>query len=65
MFEWSPVHIYTTCIKTLFSLLYSEQAEARRTRTKEARKRREERLAVKRQELLKSFIREDEEAPSK
>ncbi|XP_798413.1 60S ribosomal protein L19 [Strongylocentrotus purpuratus] len=45
--------------------MLAEQAEARRTRTKEARKRREERLAVKRQELLKSFIREDEEAPSK
>jgi len=45
--------------------MLAEQAEARRNRVKEARKRREERLAIKRQELLKSFIREDEDAPSK
>ncbi|XP_041469071.1 large ribosomal subunit protein eL19-like [Lytechinus pictus] len=45
--------------------MLAEQAEARRTRTKEARKRREERIAQKRQDLLKSFSREDEEAPQK
>merc|ERR1712198_566605 len=47
------------------SKMLAEQANARRTRVKEARKRREERLAQKRQELLKSHIREDEEAPPK
>ncbi|KAK7091463.1 large ribosomal subunit protein eL19-like [Littorina saxatilis] len=40
--------------------LLSDQAEARRTKVKEARKRREERLAQKKQEMLKSFAKEDE-----
>merc|ERR1712198_13601 len=41
------------------SKMLAEQANARRTRVKEARKRREERISQKRQELLKSYIRED------
>jgi len=45
--------------------MLAEQANARRTRVKEARKRREERIAAKRQELLKSYIKEDEEASQK
>merc|ERR1712026_535590 len=45
--------------------MLAEQANARRTRVKEARKRREERISQKRQELLKSYIREDEESSSK
>merc|ERR1712198_108005 len=46
------------------SKMLAEQANARRTRVKEARKRREERISQKRQELLKSYIREDEESSS-
>merc|ERR1712213_264574 len=40
--------------------LLSDQAEARRIRVMEARERREERLAQKKQEMLKSFAKEDE-----
>merc|ERR1711872_1182043 len=40
--------------------LLNDQAEARRTKVKEARKRREERIALKKQEMLKSFAKEDE-----
>merc|ERR1712198_736167 len=46
------------------SKMLSDQAEARRNKTKEARRRREERISQKRQELLKSYIREDEESSS-
>merc|ERR1712002_1353267 len=44
------------------SKMLSDQAEARRTKVKEARKRREERLAQKRAEILKTFAKEDEAA---
>ncbi|XP_064597479.1 large ribosomal subunit protein eL19-like [Liolophura sinensis] len=44
--------------------LLSDQAEARRSKVKEARKRREERIAQKKAELLKTFAKE-EEAPKK
>merc|ERR1711872_149467 len=40
--------------------LLNDQAEARRTKVKEARRRREERIALKKQEMLKSFAEEDE-----
>lgn len=40
----------------------SDQAEARRNKVKEARKRREERIAAKKEELLQTFAREDEAA---
>lgn len=43
-------------------VLCSDQAEARRNRVKEARKRREERIAAKKEELLQTFAREDEAA---
>jgi large subunit ribosomal protein L19e len=44
----------------LASLPYSDQAEARRQRVKDARRRKEERLKAKREELLKQFAKEDE-----
>lgn len=40
----------------------SDQAEARRTKVREARKRRAERIAIKKQEILQSYQREDEAA---
>ena len=43
----------------------SDQAEARRTRVKEARKRREERLALKKAEQLKIDAKEDETTQKK
>ena len=52
-------------LKIFFSLLNRDQAEARRLKTKEARKRREERQSQKRQEILKSYTKEDEEPPKK
>lgn len=39
---------------------YSDQAEARRLKVKEARKRREERLLQKKQEVLQAYQKEDE-----
>merc|ERR1711944_290729 len=42
--------------------MLSDQAEARRTKVKEARRRREERIANKRDEMLKAFAKEDEAA---
>merc|ERR1712025_1144562 len=42
--------------------MLSDRAEARRNKTKEARRRREERIANKRDELLKTFAKEDEAA---
>ncbi|KAL8602722.1 60S ribosomal protein L19 [Nucella lapillus] len=40
--------------------LLSDQAEARRTKVKEARRRREERIALKKQEMLTLFAKEEE-----
>merc|ERR1712072_1382111 len=44
------------------SKMLQDQAEARRTKVKEARKRREERLATKKQELLATYAKEEEAA---
>merc|ERR1712234_50693 len=40
--------------------MLADQAEARRTKVKEARKRREERIATKREEMLKAFEKEED-----
>ncbi|MRC56878.1 hypothetical protein GH877_29905 [Bacillus thuringiensis] len=45
--------------------MLSDQAEARRQKVKEARKRREERQAQKRAEILETFAKEDEIAAKK
>ena len=44
------------------SKMLSDQAEARRNKVKEARKRREERIAIKKQEMLQAFQKEEEAA---
>lgn len=44
------------------SKMLSDQAEARRLKVREARKRREERIAVKKQEVLQNYQKEDEVA---
>merc|ERR1712226_82053 len=41
------------------SKMLNDQAEARRTKVKEARKRREERIAVKKQEILVTYAKEE------
>lgn len=41
--------------------MLSDQAEARRQKVREARKRREERIAVKKQEVLQNYQKEDED----
>ncbi|XP_075215253.1 ribosomal protein L19 [Lycorma delicatula] len=45
--------------------MLNDQAEARRQKVKEAKKRREERISQKKQELLQSYQREDEAAAQK
>ncbi|XP_057372173.1 large ribosomal subunit protein eL19-like [Daphnia carinata] len=42
------------------SKMLSDQAEARRTKVKEARKRREDRVTAKKQELIQAFQKEEE-----
>jgi len=42
------------------SKMLTDQAEARRNKVKEARKRREERIATKKQEMLQAFQKEEE-----
>jgi large subunit ribosomal protein L19e len=42
------------------SKMLSDQAEARRLKTKEARKRREDRISQKKAELIQAFQKEEE-----
>ncbi|KAF6198333.1 hypothetical protein GE061_008081 [Apolygus lucorum] len=47
------------------SKMLKDQAEARRLKVKEAKKRREERIATKKQEIMQAYAREDEAAVKK
>jgi hypothetical protein len=47
---------------TFYPQLFSEQAEARRTQNKEMRKRREERLVIKRKELFRKISESEKDA---
>lgn len=51
IFAWTQSSSFLSC---------SDQAEARRSKTKEARKRREERLQAKKEEIIKNLSKEDE-----
>lgn len=44
------------------SKMLNDQAEARRQKVKEARERRQQRIATKKQEILQNYAREDEAA---
>lgn len=54
------IWIWTRSQHPIVCLSHSDQAEARRTKTKEARKRREERLQAKKEEFMKSLSKEEE-----
>merc|ERR1712150_124558 len=54
--------IHKKKVENARSKMLSDQAEARRTKVREARRRRDDRKATKRDEMLKTFAQEDEAA---
>lgn len=54
-------HIHKKKAEKARTKMLNDQAEARRNRVREARKRREERIATKKQELLQTFAKEEAE----
>lgn len=63
----TPVCICTFLFQHLYELTpvcFSDQAESRRQRVREARKRREERIKQKKEEMLKSFSEKEPPASS-
>jgi large subunit ribosomal protein L19e len=53
-------HIHKRKAEKARTKMLNDQAEARRNRVREARKRREERIANKKIELLQSYAKEEE-----
>merc|ERR1711893_267458 len=58
-------HIHKERARKARAKMLSDQAEARRNKTKQARKRRDERIANKKAEMLKTFAQEDEQQAQK
>ncbi|XP_070501890.1 large ribosomal subunit protein eL19 [Chironomus tepperi] len=56
-------HIHKRKAEKARTKMLNDQAEARRNRVREARKRREQRIANKKQELLQTFAKEEEATP--
>ena len=58
----NKLNIFITAVfEGFFFFNYSDQAEARRSRNKAAKLRREERLEQKRKEVLKAVAKEEEQ----
>lgn len=58
-------HIHKRKAEKARTKMLNDQAEARRNRVREARKRREQRIANKKQELLQTIAKEDETPTAK
>jgi large subunit ribosomal protein L19e len=58
-------HIHKRKAEKARTKMLNDQAEARRNRVREARKRREQRIANKKQELLQTYAKEEETATAK
>lgn len=58
-------HIHKKKAEKARTKMLNDQAEARRNRVREARKRREQRIANKKQELLQTYAKEEETPTAK